>query len=160
MQRTGLLLIFIFVWISTHAHDLRMGMFEVYVSEGEYKMDIRFDKEELLKCIQINFHEYAHKSSDEDLVNYISEYLDSNLGLIINDFCVSPSVEKLEFTKDFIHITTSLNYVSSRVDTIKVFNACLLDTSNKHTNIMKFALNDRIRSFKLDADRTSTLVSY
>jgi hypothetical protein len=160
MKKLTATMFIVFVWISSHAHEFKMGMFEFYQTKNGYQLDMKFDKVDLLTGIRVNFSEYSSETSSLQFESYVSDYINSNLGITINQTCIEFTIDTVEFEDDFIVVYADLNYTIDNIEEITIYNTCLLDVVDGHSNVMNFLIKDRRRTFRLDEDRVRTIVSY
>ena len=154
------LLITLFLQLTTvgYGHDIRLAIFELSQSENSngLKLSISFDKEDLENSIR---HQYA-STSGSDFNKLIVAYLNENFRLTINDLCMTLQVGSIEEENDFIRLKAEINEPVESVSKIRVFNTCLIDYTEGHSNIFKCKLNGKLRSFRLTESRISTEFEY
>ena len=160
MRKIVTFLILMMGWISNYAHDIKMGIFDIHMVKNRYQLDVKLDRMDFLECIKTNFTVINSYMTPENIKIYAEEYLLSNLSIDIDDSCVEPMVTSLSYEDDYIRISAILNYQDEHVESIQITNTCMLDIVDGQTNIMRFDLMDRVRSFRLDEKRISTVVNY
>lgn len=141
-----------------YSHDARLAVFEVSQDDGQYKLTINLDILDLQKSILTAYPELQGQNG-EQYKGYIEEYIRNNFQLIIDGECQEWATDSMKFDKNYMRLYCKLDYVGEAKE-IEVFNTCLIDYNEKHTNIFKSTLHDKIRTFKLSAERISTRVTY
>lgn len=157
---TRVLLITLFLQLTTvgYGHDIRLAIFELSQSKNsnDLQLSISFDKEDLKNSIR---HQYT-AASEDDFNKKLVEYLNENFKLTINDQCLTLTVGSIEEENDFIRLKAEINEPVESVSKIRVFNTCLIDYTEGHSNIFKCKLNGKLRSFRLTESRISTEFEY
>ncbi|MEL6556689.1 MAG: DUF6702 family protein [Bacteroidota bacterium] len=154
------LLITLFLQLTTvgYGHDIRLAIFELSQSENSngLQLSISFDKEDLGNSIR---HQYP-STNGSDFNELIVAYLNENFKLTINDQCLTLQIGSIEEENDFIRLKAAINEPVESVSKIRVFNTCLIDYTEGHSNIFKCKLNGKHRSFRLTESRISTEFEY
>lgn len=141
-------------------HDIRMAIFEISKGNENYALDISFDKTDLERSLITAYPELLPMTDNKTRESHIKDYLESNFQLAINNKCVVPNIEAVTYEDEYVRIHATIPIKWQRVETINVFNTCLLDYNEGHSNIIKVSLNDRTRTFRLSAERITTIVDY
>ncbi|MGB3464712.1 MAG: DUF6702 family protein, partial [Cyclobacteriaceae bacterium] len=90
----------------------------------------------------------------------IMKYLHNNFQLSLNDHCVSPVLQSISADDEFIRLKLSVANCSAKVNKITVFNTCLVNSIDGHSNIFRAKINGKDRSFRLTENRISTEITY
>lgn len=153
-----LFILSILIWngdIATHAHDLNFGIFELYEQDQSFYMQIRLDKDNLVKAVGNDVG-----STKEDWNCAASQYLNTHMTLAINGHDAALDYIAFEFHEEVVVIAAKLDLPHTEISEIIVNNTILLDTQENQTNIIKATFHDKKRSFRLDKDRVSTVIKY
>lgn len=143
-----------------YGHDIRMAIFEIYKDNKSYILDISFDRMDLERSLITAYPELLTTADEEVREAYLKDYLESNFQLAFNSSCVVPNVEVIIYEEEYVRVHATLPIKRQKIETINVFNTCLLDYNEGHSNIIKVNLNDRVRTFRLSAERNMTIVDY
>ncbi len=143
-----------------YSHDLRMAIFEISQEDDGYKLNISLDKNNFLKSLLTNYPELAKNYSEELLEKYIASYMEGNLLLTFDDVCSEITINSVEYQKENIYIKAELEVSKDHVSRIEVLNTLMIDYNEGHLNIIKFRVNESVRTFKLSEERISTVVEY
>ena len=153
-----LLIIFLIPLINFgFGHDIRMAIFEISESSEGLTLKISIDKNDFYASLEKEFGSTFTANKLEEL-SWI--YLSKKLDIEINEIKVFFDSGETTIDTYNIHMTTTLNPKIDQVTEIKMTNTCLIDSIEGHDNIMKLKLNNRVRSFRLNKKRTSTIASY
>jgi len=135
-----------------YGHDIRMAIFEISEGENGYALEISFDKEDLFKSLSIALG----AGETEEL---IKDYLEGNFQVVFNGKCITPKIEGIKYEEEYIRVACAIPSMLNKVETIDVYNTCLLDNEG-HMNIIKSKLYGRTRTFRMTNERTSTIIDY
>lgn len=144
----------------SYAHDIKMAVFEITESGNGYALDISFDKLELEKSLITAYPELLTMNDNERRERFIIEYLEGNFQMMFNGSCVSPEIHSVSYERDYVRVHATVVRHFTDIKTIDVFNTCLIDYNKGHLNIIKVSLHDRVRTFRLSADRIRTTIDY
>jgi len=122
-------------------------MYSISQEKNTLKITIEIDKEDLENIIDLQ------KTS-------IKKYLKSNMTWTINNKRKSFKINKIQVKGELYHIECILKKISKDIQNIQVKNTVLIDTVEKHSNILTFYLNNSERTFRLHKERIETLVEY
>jgi len=78
----------------------------------------------------------------------------------INNKRKSFKINKIQTEGELYHIECTLKKIPQNIQNIQVKNTILIDTVEKHSNILTFQLHDSERTFRLHKERIETLVEY
>ncbi|MEQ6167212.1 MULTISPECIES: DUF6702 family protein [unclassified Ekhidna] len=150
----------ILLWLLLHfgySHDIKMAIFEIYAGKSGLEMMVSLDREDFLSTLS---QEFGSEITSENLEAHAFEYLQCKIAIQVNGECTSFTINKIKLSDFNIHLQGSLNISVSEVTEIRMTNTCMVDLIPDQDNIMKLKLNDRIRSFRLNSNRTSTTAIY
>ncbi|MEL7147427.1 MAG: DUF6702 family protein, partial [Bacteroidota bacterium] len=88
------------------------------------------------------------------------DYLTKNLQINSAGTCTELTDFSFSYNEDFIKIRARVTGVSKPVKQIHIRNTCLIDTTEGHSNIIKCRLHGKLRAFRLNADRVTTVIEY
>ena len=159
-MRYLLLILFVLFSCFGYGHDIRMAIFEISKDSKNYTLDISFDKKDLERSLITAYPKLLTAKDNMTRESYIKDYLESNFQLAINNNCVVPNIEAVTYEDEYVRIHATLPIKWQNVETINVFNTCLLDYNEGHSNIIKVRLNERTRTFRLSSERITTVVDY
>ncbi|MEO9849553.1 MAG: DUF6702 family protein [Reichenbachiella sp.] len=137
-------------------HELNFGLFDLYEKENLFYMEIRLDKVNTLKAIGID----DYSQNIQSLQCELTEYLNENIELQINNMKTWLKYTEISSTEDVVVILAKVIAPHQPVSEIQIRNTILLSEVDTQTNIIKTYFHERNRSFRLNADRTSTLIKY
>lgn len=150
------LLIYCLSWSkAVCAHDIRLAFFELKESQtGEYSLSVSFDKEDLAQAIPVTIGlTDSHKRR-------ILHYLNENFQLSLNDQCVGTSLISISEEADFVRLQFKVENFKEKIKSIRIFNTCLIEEIEGHSNIFKALINGKSRSFRLTESRITTEFEY
>jgi len=78
----------------------------------------------------------------------------------VNDKRKSFKIKKIEAEGELYFIECIVKKIPKKIQNIQVKNTILIDTVEKHSNILHFQLNDSERTFRLHKERVETFVEY
>lgn len=137
------------------AHDLNFGLFELYEKDQFYFIQIRLDKDNLVKAVGNDVG-----TSKEDWNCALAQYLNAQMNLAINGQQANFEYTTIDFLEEVIVVTAKLDVVLQNISEIRIDNTVLLDTIENQTNIVKASFHNKKRSFRLNKDRVSTIIKY
>jgi len=129
------------------AHDIELALYTISQQKNTLNITIEMDKEDLDKVIQ------TQKTS-------IKKYLKNNMTWTINNKHKSFKINKIQVKDELYHIECTLKQIPKQIQNIQVKNTILIETVEKHSNILTFQLNDSERTFRLHKERVETLIEY
>ncbi|MEQ9229823.1 MAG: hypothetical protein RIF46_04015, partial [Cyclobacteriaceae bacterium] len=115
-------------------HDLKMAIFEIYEGKTGLEISISIDREVFLQTLKADCSETMLQNEFEDAT---WEYLDSHMKIFVNDQFGSFHIEEIEYGRQNMIITGSLNVSVKEVREVRMINTCLVDSIDGHDNIMK-----------------------
>ena len=155
MYKITLSVLFALLSVGLSAHDLQISIFDVKPdAEGNISLFVRLDKQDILGEM------YAYcddlKQENQCFENYINEHFSISMDGMQIDF----SIAKINHTAQFIEIDLVSTTKAFHVKNIQVFNDVLITSMPEQENIVRFSLNDQLRSFRMNGDRTKTSITY
>lgn len=151
-----LIIICLFTTNALSGHELNFGLFDLYEDQNGFYLEIRLDKMNTLQAIRTN-NVYQ---TIETLECELTEYLDNNLSLAFNSQAATLDYIAISSDEQIVVIHAKIEVPYQVVSEIKVSNTVLLSIVENQKNIIKASFHERKRSFRLSADRTSTLIKY
>jgi len=142
-----LVILFLLIANVISAHDIALAMYNVSQEKNTLKIIIEIDKEDIDKVIQTN------KTS-------IKKYLKSNMAWSVNGKGKPFKIKKIQPKDELYYIECIVKKTPKDIQNIEVKNTVLIDTVEKHSNILTFQLHDSERTFRLHKERVQTLVEY
>ncbi|MGB0522740.1 MAG: DUF6702 family protein [Flammeovirgaceae bacterium] len=146
----------------TSAHTFNVAYFDISEDVDGYHLGINFDKESILAEIQSHYphlKEINGSAAQDELEDCLAEYIMANLDFSFDQKAVQFTNWSFEQEALLTHIYCDLYTKAKQVKSIKVRNTCL--THNKqHNNIIRAALYDKSRYFRLSAERLETTIAY
>ena len=136
------------------AHDIEVARFDiVHNGNAGYSLAIKIDRNDLINAISSTGD--GTLSIEDQIKKYISEHF----GLNFNGEKVEIKLNKVQYETEMIFIYGNLITKISKVRNVEIFNSCLQGLEDQN-NIVEFDMNDKLRSFRLTNDRTSTEFEY
>lgn len=129
------------------AHDIALAIYTISQEKNTLKITIEIDKEDLNKAIQI------------DNIT-IKKYLKSNMAWSVNGKIKRFKIKKIQAEGELYFIECIVKKTPKNIRNITVKNTILIDTVEKHSNVLNFELNGSERTFRLHKERVETLVEY
>jgi len=111
------------------AHDIALAMYSISQEKNILKITIEIDKEDLDKVIQTND-------------TSIKKYLKSNMTWLVNGKDKRFKIKKIQVKDELYYIESILKKIPKDIQNIQVKNTILIDTVEKHSNILTFELHD------------------
>lgn len=142
-----LTILFLFIANAISAHDIALAMYNISQEKNTLKIIIEIDKEDVENIIHLE------KTS-------IKKYLKTNMTWKINDKRKSFKINKIQIKDELYYIECTLKKIPKNIQNIQVKNTILIDTVEKHANILNFQLNGSERTFRLHKERIEVLVEY
>lgn len=150
-------LLFALAFYGSFSHDIRMAVFEIYAGSDGLEMRVSADRYNFIQTLKT---EFPHSFCADQMEQISMQYLESKLTIEIDGECSSFEITSIQYSDENIFIKGSLNLKLNEVRQVKMTNTCMIDLLPGHDNIMKLKLNDRIRSFRLNSKRISTVALY
>lgn len=140
------------------SHDVAIANFEISQDEDLLMLEVKIDKEDLENI-------YVEKDGEKiDLIKenkFVQEYLDKHFYLVVDRQKINFHLQDISKDNYFYSIKlTSENKIAQFINHIQLKNTCLIDTVDKHSNIVSFQLNDKYRTFRLHEGRIRVEVKY
>lgn len=136
------------------AHDIEVSRFEIaHNGNIDYSLYIKIDRNDLINAIS------STGNGSLSIEDQIKIYITKNFSLTFNGTEVEIELNKVQYETEMIFIYGKLITKVSKVKNIGIFNACLHGLEDQN-NIVEFDMNDKLRSFRLTNDRTSTKFEY
>lgn len=132
------------------SHNIRAAYFEISKAEQKYLLNVRFDRQDLLK-------ELGAFSQLDEAVN---KYLEDHFSLQFDEKSVEFVVNEVTMDDLYIKWSGGIAYPPQEFRRIKVWNTCLIDTIKGHSNLIVTKLYGRSRTFRLSSERLSTVIDY
>ena len=142
-----LTILFLFMVNVASAHDIALAIYTISQEKNTLTISIEIDKEDLDNIIQINNVS-------------IKKYLKNNMTWTINNKHKSFKINEIQLKGELYHIECILKKIPKNIRNIQVKNTILIDTVEKHSNILNFNLNGTERTFRLHKERVETVVEY
>ena len=146
------------LWImasQAEAHELLMARFNIVDADNGYRLDIRLDRENMLYTLQQECSLTGTETSQR-IIYYIYDHFFLNIDGQDTDY----EIEQVQFEENFVILKGHLVRERSDFNQIEVHNTCMIDSIEKHTNIIGIKAKGRTRSFRLDKDRKMTVITY
>lgn len=157
-MRYLILILVLFCCEVGYSHDANLAVFEVSQDDGQFKLAINLDILDLQKSILTAYPELQDQGV-EQFKGCIVEYIQNNFQLTIDGECQEWTVDSLKFDKNYSRLYASLPF-KGEPKVFEVYNTCLIDYNEGHVNLFKSTLYDRVRTFKMSAERIATKVTY
>ena len=152
IKRTISFLFILFVFYGAVAHYGQQAIFDFAREGNKLIIKMEFDKYHLLDNFEVD------KLSEQK----ISDYILSHFKCKVND--ISKEIKINTIDKESHHITISAELPLSsndyKINSIYVFNSCLLEYHSEHTNTINFDLNNSYRSFQINQKRKKIRIDY
>jgi hypothetical protein len=136
------------------AHDIEVARFDItHNGKNDYSLAIKIDRNDLINAISTT------GGGSMSIEDQIKKYISKNFGLTFNGTEVEIELNKVQYETEMIFIYGKLITKISKVNNVEIFNSCLMGLADQN-NIVEFDMNDKLRSFRLTHDRTSTKFEY
>ncbi len=149
------------VLLSSHvmAHELRIARFDIKSSERGYDLTIQMDRENILRALKNGCSE-SSITNTHDLNAMIYAYIWDNFSMVIDGKSVDYKLLDIEFDDYFVVVNGYFTTAQQPFRKMEVQNTCLIETLEKHNNIVRIIDRGQSRSFRLHEDRQSTVIEY
>lgn len=137
-------------------HELNFGLFDLFENQNSFYMEIRLDRVNMMRAIGADDYNQNIKSLQCELTQYLNE----NLSLEFNGTETWLDYTAFSSSDEVVVILARVVVPYQPVSEIQISNTILLSEVDSQTNIIKTSFHERNRSFRLNADRTSTLIKY
>ena len=155
MNKFYLVLLAVALSLSTDAHDFQISLFEVGSdSDGYINMFVRFDKEDILRELYASCEDYG------EVEGCIETYLNDHFILLIAGEEIYFDLVNMSHSRDFVEVSFNSSYILSSVSKVELFNDVLMASKPSQENIVRISFFDQNRSFRLNKDRTKTIITY
>ncbi len=127
-------------------HDVQVALFKIHQDEQNVYVDFFIEKDEILQSLtksEINFSEATLKV-----------YIQDHFTLVLNDEEQKLFFKEVSIKNKHIHLQSLSPFPFRKVNTIGIFNSCLIDLED-HSNILEIRLNNEERDFLMNKNRTS-----
>ncbi|WP_436515368.1 DUF6702 family protein [Ekhidna sp. To15] len=135
-------------------HEFKIGRFELRPEAESISLYIRLDRYNILEAIRPDCSDY------NQLDKCFEEYINTHFSLTFNGTKVSAKHREHEFKDEFIELYFDLDISPEGITKIDVYNSTLLELNEGQENILYSMLNDKRRSFRMNKDRTRTMIVY
>ena len=139
---------------STEFHEFKIGRFELRPEEESITLFVRLDRYNLLEAIRPGCKDY------NKLDKCFEDYLNNHFSLAFNGVNTRITHREHVFKDEFIELYFDLNVSPEGVNRIDVLNNSLLELYEGQENILYSMLNGKRRSFRMNKDRTKTIITY
>ncbi|TRX61336.1 hypothetical protein FNH22_04580 [Fulvivirga sp. M361] len=158
MKKHIIIIIILFLCYNSYGHELNMAIFEITRGDSGYVLNINFDRRNLEKSLVTTYPELINAHHEVSWRIHIQEYLAANFQLIVNEQCTEIDIHAIDYEQDYIRITASLPLPEVQIQTINVFNTCLIDYNETHSNLIRTNVFGKARAFRLDKDRIEVVI--
>ena len=152
-----ILTIFLYLLLATTglAHDFKMAIYEIYEDGDQYKLNIKFDIDDLQNSIR-----YEYPIGESGWQSNVEAYIRKHFYLRINEEFAIIRFLEMTVDEDFMTVEATLHEVVSPIKTIDVFSTCLINEVENHTNLIQADFFGKKRYFRLSKDRIKTKIEY
>jgi hypothetical protein len=155
------LLLLIITVNSAYAHDIHSALFQLSAADNVCFIDIRLDRIDLENAIDKECGISIQTLSTESKNTLIKQYILDRFWMNFDNKSVTYRLGSFTLDQDYISIRGVIDdFDMSNPKKIDVFNTCLIDKVKKHNNLIHVNLNDQVRSFRLNKNRTQTTIAY
>lgn len=130
-------------------HDMPLAFFNLMIEEEGISLTILLDKVDFEETINQQFNKPL---SSEKVENYLLR----NMTWIFNEKKAEVEICTIEQVQDHYQIKAHFARNDKNISSIKFINTCLVDTIEKHSNILNVEYEDIQRTFRLHKGRTET----
>jgi len=131
-------------------HEIPVALFKMKVSDEGITLNAVFDKEDLEKAI-------SSQSNSTVSEGLIKEYILKNIEWRINEKKITLKIHSIENNQEHYLITIDFPTISEQIESISIYNACLVNEIENHSNIIYFNYQkEETRGFRLDKNRLRT----
>lgn len=131
------------------AHDIRIAVFNIYVSEGKVLCEIKSDRVKTLQAM-----------NTELTADKITAYINQHVQIAFDNKSVPLSFSHHTLTDHFITTTFELNTENLSPDDVMVNTDFLTNEVENHENRVVLQLHQRSRSFRIDSEKNEIRASY
>ena len=145
--------------IQATAHDISMAHFKVYTeNDACLYIDIRFSQEDFKLAITENGkRSYTTHVERNDL---IKTYLNTHFAITFNGQQQQLSVIQIQEEGHHFYIQLGVQGQPKQIDEVQLENTCLLAVEEKQINMIELHLNDKVRGFNMNKNRTAIIANY
>ena len=158
MKKHIITVIILFLWYTGDCHELNMAIFEIIREDSGYTLNINFDRRNLEKSLVTTYPELINAHHEISWRMHIQEYLAANFQLMINEQCTEIDIHAIDYEQDYIRINANVSFPEVQIQTIGVFNTCLIDYNKAHSNLIRTNIFGKVRAFRLDKDRIEIVI--
>ena len=131
------------------AHDIKIAIFNIYVSEGKVLCEIKSDRVKTLQAMN------AELTADN-----IMAYINQHVQITFDEKSVPLSFSHHTLTDHFITTTFELNTENISPGEVMVNTDFLTKEVENHENRVILRLHQKPRSFRIDEEKTEIRASY
>ena len=143
-----LLFNFSFSSLST-SHDVQMTQFELFQSQEELVLTIQVERTDLYRSWE-GFEKRVYDSQIAEL----NDYLQRKTQWVINETSFSICDYMIFQDEEHFIIRGYFENVPQKINKIDFSNEFLIEEINEQLNIIHLSINQKLRSFRMDKNRT------
>ncbi len=150
--------VFVFCFLMLQAHDIPVADFIFSQKGSTLQLDITLEKADFEQA-------YTHKGQEicteqEDKENLMKDYLRSHLTVKVNGQWLPIQFQSIGGDKHHRTIKASFAPIEKAIQSIYIYNTCLIEEVVGHSNVITAHINDKMRGFRMDKKRVFIDVEY
>lgn len=146
----SLLFLLAFALIEVKAHDMPIAFFNLMIEEEGVGLTIMLDKTDFEATLK-------PRASGALSPGEIETYLYENMTWFFDGERADIDICTIEQVQDHYQIKARFAESAPSFSGVKVINTCLVDSIEKHSNVLNVEYAGKKRAFRLHKDRTQTV---
>ncbi len=142
------------------AHEIPLATYDLQLKNNELELVMVFDQGDFEKALLFDFNRKSLPYYHFRRNNLVKKYLKRHLKWTINDQEASVSFQKITLEDHHYEIKAVFSDFGDAVQKIGIYNSCLVDVIEDHSNLIYAHLNGKTRGFRLHKDRMTTFINY
>jgi hypothetical protein len=135
-------------------HDIKIARFNIEQVQNELALTVQFDYDYIKYVLG---EECDHIPLTYNRLNKsVKEYLLDNFSVLVQHEYVDFDLNCFEYENGFLYASGLLDVSPSQLESLTVYNTCMIRTIHDHNNIISLDLNGDLRSFRMHSNRIQT----
>ena len=139
-----------FTVLAKPVHEVPLAIFNLNIEANSVSLDILFDKADLENAVK-------QQPSSSAFQQQIEDYLLQNMQWLFNQKMVAFEICSMVKNREHYQIKVDFVGFKEELTQVEISNTCLVETIDKHSNILNVFYKKKQRSFRLHKARTKTL---
>jgi len=130
-------------------HDVPVAIFDMKIEDDGITMNVKLDKEDLEEAIIFQFDQTISQE-------LIEQYILKNTEWTINEKKITLKINTIQKDNEHYLIKMDFPIIKEKLESMSIYNTCLVNEIDSHSNIIYLRYQNEKRGFRLDKDRKRT----